>query len=159
MISVTIWRSKWKLCSNEFYFSDTSCLTLENCSPNADCTWIEGTYECECSTGYTGDGYTCTPITSNTPKCIFGVCICPKGYIYHGMNCTESISNKYEIYSPKAVPECYGTSCACPKGYKFNNSTQICQFTNIPVPAQGTYLIFWTTHHFYMRYFSALYYI
>ena len=122
-------------CFN-FPLSDSSCRRLDNCSPNADCVQMEYEYECQCRSSYTGDGYTCTKVTEDTPKCIFGVCICPEGFVYQGMSCKEDFEQK-DTGSPKAVPDCYGTSCACPKGYKFNTLTQTCDFSNIPIPAQG----------------------
>ena len=33
--------------------------TLNECSPNADCLNTEGTYDCTCRTGYSGDGRNC----------------------------------------------------------------------------------------------------
>ena len=32
---------------------------LNECSPNADCLNTEGTYDCMCRTGYSGDGRNC----------------------------------------------------------------------------------------------------
>lgn len=32
---------------------------LSNCSHNANCTDTIGSYECFCSSGYTGDGFVC----------------------------------------------------------------------------------------------------
>ena len=32
----------------------------DNCHDNATCTNNDGSYECECNVGYTGDGVTCT---------------------------------------------------------------------------------------------------
>ena len=44
-----------------------SCLTdidecatqTDDCSPNADCTNADGTFQCTCNVGFTGDGKTC----------------------------------------------------------------------------------------------------
>lgn len=32
------------------------------CHPNATCANINGTFTCECDTGYVGDGFTCQGI-------------------------------------------------------------------------------------------------
>ena len=34
-------------------------LELDNCSPNAACTNTIGSFECECLSGFSGDGMTC----------------------------------------------------------------------------------------------------
>ena len=34
-------------------------LELDNCSPNAACTNTMGSFECECLSGFSGDGMTC----------------------------------------------------------------------------------------------------
>ena len=33
--------------------------TLNDCSPNANCTNTNGSYTCSCDTGYSGDGFNC----------------------------------------------------------------------------------------------------
>ena len=39
---------------------DECGLTEGPCHEDAACTNTEGSYECECRTGYKGDGYRCT---------------------------------------------------------------------------------------------------
>ncbi|MCA9643203.1 MAG: hypothetical protein KC492_21040, partial [Myxococcales bacterium] len=34
---------------------------LDNCSPDATCTNLTGSFSCRCKSGFTGDGVTCTP--------------------------------------------------------------------------------------------------
>ena len=44
------------------YFLDIDeCATeLDGCSDDAACTDTDGSYECTCNSGFTGDGFTCT---------------------------------------------------------------------------------------------------
>ena len=46
---------------NIFPFTDTNeChLNQHNCSVNANCINMPGSFKCECKNGYTGDGYAC----------------------------------------------------------------------------------------------------
>lgn len=32
---------------------------IDNCNANADCTNTDGSFDCACQTGYTGDGRNC----------------------------------------------------------------------------------------------------
>ena len=51
--------------TNSYYFSNycidvNECATgLDECNTNADCINIPGNYQCQCKSGYTGDGRTC----------------------------------------------------------------------------------------------------
>ena len=42
--------------------ADECCRGNHTCDPNATCTNTEGSYQCQCNTGYTGDGHHCTGI-------------------------------------------------------------------------------------------------
>ena len=33
---------------------------LDDCDPNANCTNTFGSYDCNCNTGFTGDGFNCS---------------------------------------------------------------------------------------------------
>ena len=49
-------------CANVYgYFSDIDeCATnTDNCNENALCTDVEGSFECVCNTGFSGDGVSC----------------------------------------------------------------------------------------------------
>ena len=35
------------------------------CDPNATCTDTEGSYQCQCNSGFTGDGHNCTGIVKD----------------------------------------------------------------------------------------------
>ena len=41
-------------------FLDTNACLRNPCDTNAECTDTGGSYECECKSGYTGDGWNCT---------------------------------------------------------------------------------------------------
>ena len=42
---------------------DECALGVDVCSDDANCTDIEGSYECTCHPGYTGNGVNCTGIS------------------------------------------------------------------------------------------------
>ena len=39
---------------------DQCAMGLDECSDDAACTDTDGSYECTCNSGFTGDGFTCT---------------------------------------------------------------------------------------------------
>ena len=41
---------------------DECTLNSDNCSSNAGCANIDGSYECTCNNGYDGDGVSCSGI-------------------------------------------------------------------------------------------------
>ena len=46
-----------------FYLSDIDeCIVSPPCGDNANCNNTEGSYECECNTGFSGDGLNCSGI-------------------------------------------------------------------------------------------------
>ena len=49
-----------------FLTDHDECEEENRCSPEADCTNIEGSYQCECKAGYTGNGVTC----HDTDECL-----------------------------------------------------------------------------------------
>ena len=42
------------------YIPDYNECVTQPCDSNADCTNTVGSYSCQCRSGYTGDGNTCT---------------------------------------------------------------------------------------------------
>ena len=36
------------------------CKVSHNCDVNANCTDRDGTYSCDCNSGYSGDGFNCS---------------------------------------------------------------------------------------------------
>jgi len=47
-------------------------LGVDNCAYNATCSDTEGSYECTCDPGYTGDGFNCTSKVNRV--LIIGLC-------------------------------------------------------------------------------------
>ena len=48
------------MCTYVFLYVDVNeCLDNSTCGSNADCTNVIGSFICNCSLGYTGDGFTC----------------------------------------------------------------------------------------------------
>ena len=48
------------------------------CDDNAECNNTEGSYLCNCTVGYSGDGFNCTGLLIINPRCMpEGYCSCP----------------------------------------------------------------------------------
>jgi hypothetical protein len=93
--------------------STNPCLTNNGgCSPNATCTNNGGTASCTCTSGYTGNGITCTPVDScltNNGGCSpnatctstgpdTNTCTCNSGFTGNGVTCTPvATSNALQI--------------------------------------------------------------
>ena len=45
---------------SNFLDIDECAMELDGCSDDAACTDTDGSYECTCNSGFTGDGFTCT---------------------------------------------------------------------------------------------------
>lgn len=89
------------------------CNEYSNCNENAVCFMNNrGSYECQCSKGYIGDGYKCSTqscdILNNcgdNAQCIPDLntlqhsCVCVFGYIGNGYQCSKdgNISAEYLI--------------------------------------------------------------
>ena len=98
------------------------CSTGGVCDENAECVDTAGSYECTCSSGYTGDGYTCLDIDecqsdpcdenatcTNNNGSFF--CHCHTGFIGNGIFCSGLLpicalnQNCYMNYFPD-IDEC-----------------------------------------------------
>ena len=44
---------------------DECAIGTDMCDTNANCTNTDGSYNCTCDNGYSGDGFTCSESTSN----------------------------------------------------------------------------------------------
>ena len=45
----------------DFYTDINECITGEDlCDVNGNCTDTEGSYECTCNTGFSGNGFNCS---------------------------------------------------------------------------------------------------
>ncbi|XP_050392092.1 protein kinase C-binding protein NELL1 isoform X1 [Patella vulgata] len=123
-------------CEGELMFGDGPSLEIDECASgshhchaNADCINIKGSYKCECSKGYQGDGVTkceasCHGQCLNGGKCLApNVCECRHGYI--GPNCELDIDE-----CGLGISACHGHSvcvnipgwyrCDCLEGYHCN---------------------------------------
>ena len=60
--------SNLKLSWNSFFFLDVNECNddLHNCHSDANCENTEGSYNCTCRPGYTGDGFNCQPEETST---------------------------------------------------------------------------------------------
>merc|ERR1712136_412777 len=83
---------------------DECAQAMDDCDVNANCVNADGSFFCECQTGYTGDGVLiCQDVDEcevGTHQCLLTgskcvntvgsyVCICPDGYVGDGINCTD----------------------------------------------------------------------
>lgn len=100
-----------------------------HCNANAACTNTFGSYGCQCSAGYTGDGITCTDIDecSSGHQCDSSatchnsegsyVCICNSGYTGDGRTCREldeCTSNSHDCDANAICTNTVGSfTCQC----------------------------------------------
>ena len=61
-MKVTVSRQKNDLCITLLFLDINECNAAQSlCAPfpTGSCTNTEGSYECQCNQGFSGDGYTC----------------------------------------------------------------------------------------------------
>jgi len=95
-------------CSDGYELKDGQCVDIDecstgnnNCDSNAACTDTPGSFTCECTTGYEGDGKICT----DTNACKDNPC-------YAGVECTD-----------QPAPSTGFTCGSCPSGYEGDGIT------------------------------------
>ena len=107
---------------------------LHDCHPDAACTDNAGGWACECNTGYTGDGQSCTEddecalqtddcdanaACTNTPGA--WECACNAGYTGDGQSCADDDECALQTDDCDANATCTNTpgswTCACIPGY------------------------------------------
>ena len=62
-ITLNVWKFYFFFTIIPFLYSDINECDrdeLNNCDENAQCTDMDGSYNCSCNFGYSGNGYTCT---------------------------------------------------------------------------------------------------
>ncbi|XP_055332728.1 nidogen-like [Paramacrobiotus metropolitanus] len=74
------------------------CTSRNECSPNAECTNTDGSFRCQCQTGYTGDGRNCRTIGETEQPDACG-------------NCDPNADCTLDQYSNRQV-------CRCRSGYE-----------------------------------------
>ncbi|CAH3196086.1 unnamed protein product [Porites evermanni] len=57
-----------------------------DCSPNSECTNMQGSFQCECKSGFTGDGKTCDGYECTNMQGSFQ-CECKSGFTGDGKTC------------------------------------------------------------------------
>ena len=85
-----------------------------SCGQNAECINTDGNYTCSCSSGYTGNGQTCTGVY------YMYVCTCSWVYVFHFSSdideCADNRSNNCAVQA-----DCTNTVgsfiCSCVSGY------------------------------------------
>ena len=71
-VALFLYDFNWQECQNDdapkhplllrlcfFATDEDECVLQSPCDENADCKNIDGSFECACRSGYTGDGITC----------------------------------------------------------------------------------------------------
>ncbi|XP_078725679.1 mucin-4 [Lampetra fluviatilis] len=134
------------------------CATQNTCHTNATCSNNEGSYNCICKQGFTGDGRMCSDIdecltncTDQSAQCVNTIgsylCSCAKGYTSigdnnpgNGINCgdIDECKENGTICGPNAT--CSNNlgsySCSCVSGYEMMNNTclDINECESMPCP-------------------------
>ncbi|XP_014255233.1 protein kinase C-binding protein NELL2-like isoform X2 [Cimex lectularius] len=105
---------------------DECATDAHSCDKHATCINTQGSYHCTCQEGYTGDGYSCTPVCElpceNGGTCIDGgICSCRPGY--QGISCAEDLNEcSTGLHSCDNSSLCVNMPgwyyCTCNKGYQ-----------------------------------------
>ena len=104
------------------------CSTGGVCDENAECVDTAGSYECTCSSGYTGDGHTCLDIDEclsdpcdENATCINNngsfSCHCHTGFVGNGSVCDgRHTNNNYRCFNVTSlldIDECFQVQNNC----------------------------------------------
>ncbi|XP_012567149.1 neurogenic locus notch homolog protein 1 isoform X4 [Hydra vulgaris] len=108
-------------------YGSGSCGT---CGANAQCVTNNNIQQCVCLSGFTGDGYTCTPTVctscSANAQClnVNGAfqCVCNNGYIGNGNICTLDICSTCSA-NAQCLTVNGAQQCVCNNGFTGNGNT------------------------------------
>eukprot|EP01134_Creolimax_fragrantissima_P000184 CFRG0184T1 len=125
-------------CSNTGFTGETCSVDVDECisnpcDNNADCLNTEGSYNCICNAGFSGNGLECTDIDECTQNpcdsnaaCVNTAgsytCTCNAGYSGNGLECTdidECTQNPCDI-NAACVNTDGSYSCTCNAGFSGN---------------------------------------
>ncbi|XP_076821613.1 uncharacterized protein LOC143468345 isoform X3 [Clavelina lepadiformis] len=131
--------TQFAFCQADF----NECAVENDCDEDAECTNTEGSYECTCNEGYSGDGSVCLDVdecTAGTDNCDENAecsnndgsfsCVCKEGYTGDGIICTSICSGKgtvilsgkeYRLIQEKM--DWYNTNGGCSKWAVDNGNT------------------------------------
>lgn len=119
---------------------DECVLGTNNCSPDATCTNVPGSFSCACKPGFVGDGVTCVNANEcvlNTDNCDVNAictdapggytCSCKPGYEGDGYTCTNVDECALGTHDCDVNATCIDTqggfACTCNAGYTGNGVT------------------------------------
>ena len=101
-----------------------------NCSKNAFCSNVKGSFQCACIWPYYGDGYSCTNIVqcqdscSPHAECIEDICICRPGFEGNGAECKNIDECSEGLHTCSIHARCVDLEgsykCECNDGYHGN---------------------------------------
>jgi len=119
---------------------------IHMCDVNANCTDTAGSYDCECHTGFVGNGFICmdqiNECNSGAHECdvnaicadapVGYTCACRPGFAGDGKTCTdvdECVDGNHYCNDADStcVNEIGDFSCDCRPGYENVNGNKICQ--------------------------------
>ncbi|XP_028411848.1 uncharacterized protein LOC114534585, partial [Dendronephthya gigantea] len=125
------------------------------CDPNADCENTDGSYTCQCRSGFTGNGKECTDVNecslnfcAPSANCSNTVgsytCYCRKGYTGNGRKCRdvdECSINIDGLQSCDSNADCSNTAgsyiCRCRSGYEGDGFSCLVSCGNPGYPRNG----------------------
>ena len=134
--------------SSVFTCTNLDLCTASSCDPNAACTMInEFDYECECKTGFTGNGTVCynenecddLDACDSNAACTDSVgsfeCECNSGFVGNGFNCSNIDECDLGYHNCLANAACIDTEgsfdCVCLPGYGGDGVCEPCSADNV----------------------------
>ncbi|XP_064385364.1 uncharacterized protein LOC135334155 isoform X9 [Halichondria panicea] len=113
---------------------DECAMGIDNCDSNAECMNTEGSFNCTCNPGYTGDGLLCNDIdecATNTNSCNANTvctngegsfeCMCDTGFSGDGVSCAniDECASLHNCHDNALCTDTMGSfNCVCDDGYR-----------------------------------------